>query len=1058
VNAALTSAPDQDEEVRQRILAGFRGTVPPLKPAFGYRLALAGAAGTMLLMPVLYAALVGGAIWGIWLYLSRVDFASVISEYHVTLLPLWFLPPALGLVVVICLIKPLFIKSARQEGDLRLDPAQEPFLFEFVGHLCKALQAPVPKEIHVDCQVNAAASFRRGRLPLFSNDMVLLIGLPLAESLTVQQLAGVIAHEVGHFGQKAGLRLSILVRILNAWLLHLVYQRDRFDAMIENGARQDVILIARLIFQCAGALVWLSRQILRTIMLAGHMVSSFVMRHLEYDADRYQVRLAGFSSLDGAIRELFALGAAYQIASSDLQKQWRERRLVDNLPRLVMANRQSKVRQIAAALEIHLSSEQEEIFATHPTARQRIAQALREKGVGVFSSDLPATALFADLPALERAASLTFYRSVLGKEVRPADLIPVEALRDREKQGAEERSALARFFQNTNMLRGIPIPARLSVTFEDRASGARLLEEARRAVAESSADHTRAIAEHRDAVRTRFDALRADALLKAGYSIQAGNLGNLGDRRTAMRTAEQAKEQMGALGPILADHERIEVRRLEAALALLNLPEVASRLPDVSVTADEMARLLACGAFLSGRFPRLLVLREASSVLDALTSQLKPGQENPPELVAEIRLKLSGFRQQMKELHRALRAQAYPFDHGRQDTTLAQFVIPFMPADDDLQGLIAAADEASTRMMEIEQRLLGRLAWLAEKVEGALGMPPLGRSVDVAVPPTTAQKKDAEPVPHPAAHTTVITGTERRRIAESKAEAVESREAFLRFFRNPLELRPIPLPEQAPEQPADPQAAIEGLWAALLSLKKEMDENARRIQQYRGAEQRWTRAIQAEELLHAGFTLVPEDFGLVTSDLANAARVRDRSITQMESLEPALGAVEEVQRQRIIQGLALLGEPQVAARVDSADRWRSEVQPLLAAAANLHRHFPGLRELRRSQFTLGILGAQGQPATRQMSDRVALHMATTHRQLKQLQRDLHTEPYPFDHAGESPGTLAQKMIPGFPDANDFNGIYVAMNHALRELADLHRRTLGRLAGIAERVERASGLG
>jgi hypothetical protein len=185
--------------------------------------------------------------------------------------------------------------------------------------------------------------------------------------------------------------------------------------------------------------------------------------------------------------------------------------------------------------------------------------------------------------------------------------------------------------------------------------------------------------------------------------------------------------------------------------------------------------------------------------------------------------------------------------------------------------------------------------------------------------------------------------------------------------------------------------------------------------------------------------------------------VRDRSITQMESLEPALGAVEEIQRQRIIQALALLGEPQVAARVDGADRWRSEVQPLLATAAGLHRQFPGLRELRRSQFTLGVLGAQGQPATRQISDHLAARMATTHRQLKQLQRDLHTEPYPFDHVGESPGTLAQKAIPHFPDASDFGGIFGAMNHALRELADLHRRTLGRLAGIAERVERASGL-
>ena len=57
----------------------------------------------------------------------------------------------------------------------------------------------MPKRIDLDCQLNAAASLRRGALSLFGNDLVLTIGLPLVAGLNVQQFAGVIGHEFGHF-------------------------------------------------------------------------------------------------------------------------------------------------------------------------------------------------------------------------------------------------------------------------------------------------------------------------------------------------------------------------------------------------------------------------------------------------------------------------------------------------------------------------------------------------------------------------------------------------------------------------------------------------------------------------------------------------------------------------------------------------------------------------------------------------------------------------------------------------------------------------------------------
>src|SRR5690348_12117082 len=112
----------------QRVLAGFRGTVPPIRPSIGYRFAVVGAAAVMLLMPVVYAALVGGVVWGIWLYLTRFDFFTVSEAMGgsaspaigFVLLPAWLLPPALASIVLICLVKPLFVRMRAGEGGLRL--------------------------------------------------------------------------------------------------------------------------------------------------------------------------------------------------------------------------------------------------------------------------------------------------------------------------------------------------------------------------------------------------------------------------------------------------------------------------------------------------------------------------------------------------------------------------------------------------------------------------------------------------------------------------------------------------------------------------------------------------------------------------------------------------------------------------------------------------------------------------------------------------------------------------------------------------------------------------
>src|SRR6185436_11492365 len=107
-----------------------------------------------------------------------------------------------------------------------------------ISKICDTIGAPAPKRIDLDCQLNAAAGFRRGFWSMLSNDLVLVIGLPLAGTLSTREFAGVIAHEFGHFTQGAGLRLSYLIRSVNGWFARVAYERDAWDVALEEWAQE----------------------------------------------------------------------------------------------------------------------------------------------------------------------------------------------------------------------------------------------------------------------------------------------------------------------------------------------------------------------------------------------------------------------------------------------------------------------------------------------------------------------------------------------------------------------------------------------------------------------------------------------------------------------------------------------------------------------------------------------------------------------------------------------------------------------------------------------------
>jgi Zn-dependent protease with chaperone function len=411
------------------ILQAFDGNIAPVRRSTAYRVGILVVAAAMLVLPALYPALIVAIAVLLYLH-ATVSLAAVVATGSVlAVVFLYALPLASGVILLFFMVKPLFARRSRGRKLRTLEIGEEPLLFALVTRVAQAVGAPEPKHIAVDGQVNAAASFGSLFGILFGGDLVLTIGLPLAAGLSTQEFAGVIAHELGHFTQGTGMRLSFVVRAVNGWLARLVYERDDWDEALARGCAADDW--STIVFRMALLCIALTRGVLWLFMTVGHALSCFLLRQMEYDADRSEVRLAGSAAFVRASRKILRLGLATDGAYSLAVSSWFSRgKLPNDLGALIMTLAGGIPAQDFRRLEKALAKTTTGFLDTHPAHGERLARARQEGAAGVFHLAGPATELFTDFPLLSRAVTLDFYRVAIGRRTPRDALMPVAAFLD----------------------------------------------------------------------------------------------------------------------------------------------------------------------------------------------------------------------------------------------------------------------------------------------------------------------------------------------------------------------------------------------------------------------------------------------------------------------------------------------------------------------------------------------------------------------------------------------------------------------------------------------------
>jgi Zn-dependent protease with chaperone function len=746
VSPSIPDAPappaDASRERVERMLAALDQRIARVRVGIVYRLGLLVVAVLMIALPLVYLAMVGAV--GYAVFYHAVTNWRVFEEMGARSAAVTYLVPLIcGGLVFLFLIKPLLARRAGYVPGRRLKPEEQPLLFAFVTQLCKAVRAPIPSRIELDCQVNAAASPHGGLFNLLLGNLTLTIGLPLAQSLNLRQLTGVLAHEFGHFAQGGGMTLTYLIRNINGWFARVVYERDTWDEGLKAAGRNlDIRLIFIVWF--VQLCVWLSRRVLWVLMVIGHFFSCFMLRQMEYDADRYEARVSGSDNFAETSRRIGLLTAAWSKTSNDLQHAWEEKRLGDNLPAMIQSNFNAMPENVRNELIEEDEKRRTGLFDTHPSTGRRIKRALREKAEGIFTDEGPASFLFRDFDGLCKTVTMDFYASVLGRDVVRATLVPTGELVKGQETMAKAYEAAARYSFGLLIFGQIAAPETTDMHAPENPKACALELTKQRNQLQRAAQVVReATTLHKDADKMRYHAQIAGNLEKARmrYSPSMFGLARTGAEAIrelnikAERMREDAETEMHPMMHALR-------RRLACALKLLYVPQVQARLEnarELKAEAEKLVLALRSIEFIDQRFTPL----EAHiGTLGLLLQNLKGNEENTV-FINQIRSQARKAQHEISLLHSDLKYSPYPFTHGQGEVSLSEYLVDVPPSPEDIGAVIGKGQEVMERCRRFYFRATGALVLIAEQVEAALGLPLLE-------PPEKTATPDPDPTAEPA--------------------------------------------------------------------------------------------------------------------------------------------------------------------------------------------------------------------------------------------------------------------------------------------------------------------
>jgi len=675
------------------------GHVSPAPISLLYNIGLVAVAITMVLLPIIYIGIIFAVAYAVYHHAVHPWYS--LGSGWVALLA-YLAPLIVGAILVFFMIKPLFARRPKEVEVQQVCEDDEAGLFRFVHAICALVKAPRPRRVEVDLRVNASAGFRRGLLDLFSRNLTLTIGLPLVAGLSVREFGGVLAHEFGHFTQGAAMQLTFIVRSVNSWFARVVYERDAWDERLQSAAARSDFRI-RIILHVARGAVWLSRRILWLLMNLGHLISCFMLRQMEFDADRLEAQVAGSATFAATIRRFHLLNVASQRVLAHQQEAFATNRLVDNLPGLIAMIANWLPENVWQDVQQTIKGSRTRWFDTHPSDGDRISASNALASVGALESEGVAALLFRDFSETAKKQTTAYFEQECGVDLQSICFHSFEEMFGEVQATTEEDTYVEKFF---GPLLGFRTRFFIKLADAPSSNGPPLIE--RHAQLLNQAKPIADLVSQAD--RDEIAAIGAIALLNAGFTIKHKEFGlTEPSLRVANGVLSNARQQIERGSAMLDPALQTSSQRLSAGLERYQ----SNCDPAAKAMLADLTGLLGCFVVIA---PALIRVRDNGSALKLL--MMNPaGERNASSWTAAATELSALIEEDIANIMTEFGARSYPFAHSKGKVLLSEFLLQCAPNPEPIPRAFLRGHAIVERASAVHYRIVAKLATLAQTAE-----------------------------------------------------------------------------------------------------------------------------------------------------------------------------------------------------------------------------------------------------------------------------------------------------------------------------------------------------
>lgn len=401
---------------QEDIRNGFRADVRYQALTGSERLAMMLSAILAVAVPVGFLMLLGVAL-SVWIGSTFTYFLEPATG------PGWVAVLLLGhlflLGFVIAMVRRLVLIGRRRKEFFAVTAQQQPELHAFVHHIADLLGGPAPSAIKLDAEVGLILRPASWREAILGAGPEIVIGLPLLYGLSARQLSGVIAHAYAGYTRDARLYGYPLICAVDRWLFaqsgvarSATSVDGQFSALVQGGAGHLGKVLGLFDFLAQGTFYLLYRMV--------SAITFIVSRRIDMMGDQFSARIAGSSEFRSTQFRLRSLYYGQQHANRELLKSWRNSKLSDNFPALVVDHADA----LQLSLRPRLIQEMEELVT--PMTRSRIVDLGRivnvehnpEEGACYLLGS--AVTLVRQIDEIARKVSIDHYRDM---GIRRPDLV-----------------------------------------------------------------------------------------------------------------------------------------------------------------------------------------------------------------------------------------------------------------------------------------------------------------------------------------------------------------------------------------------------------------------------------------------------------------------------------------------------------------------------------------------------------------------------------------------------------------------------------------------------------